>query len=325
MESNISYTTTTSSTTTTTTSPPVADLSSVSPDDDVVIDRVDNLNGVIYGLPIDVTVNVSKVDPTRPNDVDTCPETEIKASNNSVDEHGASSSSTVISTTTPGDSAASIHSSQTEVPAKSSVDTMPTDADVGASSSYTPSPPVVESPSVSPDDDVFEDQGELSPTSEKAPAMGISIPIEPYEHSADAKDTKVLTDHDPDRFFSCSSQRDVVTLSNMNITTRIHSITPSESDSRRGLSTTSIFGVPLVPKTVADLNDLCLSLLDSSPSNAVTSTPPKPEYRSLSESQLMHAGFFNDNESVPDISLKLSRCNSYSCLLTEHDVSDNSG
>ena len=105
--------------------------------------------------------------------------------------------------------------------------------------------------SASFNNDVFEDQEEMMPTPESAPVM---VRINSAEHSADTNDVKTLTDNDPDRFFSCSSQRDVVTLDNLSIAKRIHSITLSESDSRRGLSSTSIFGVPLVSKTVADLN-----------------------------------------------------------------------
>ena len=43
------------------------------------------------------------------------------------------------------------------------------------------------------------------------------------------------------------------------------------------------------------------------------------DFAALSESHLIHAGFFNNNDDVPDISVRLSRCNSYSVLLTEKD------
>lgn len=87
----------------------------------------------------------------------------------------------------------------------------------------------------------------------------------------------------------------------------------------------SIDGLQLKLKreTVSFLNEFCHSLDSSSPnspsrkSHSIT----HDQLASFSESRLSHAGFFNSNDSVPDISVKLSRCNSYASLLTEHDSS----
>ena len=87
----------------------------------------------------------------------------------------------------------------------------------------------------------------------------------------------------------------------------------------------SIDGLQLNLKreTVSFLNEFCHSLDSSSPnspsrkSHSIT----HDQLASFSESRLSHAGFFNSNDSVPDISVKLSRCNSYASLLTEHDSS----
>ena len=82
----------------------------------------------------------------------------------------------------------------------------------------------------------------------------------------------------------------------------------------------SIGGLQLKLKrrTVSMLNEFCRSLDSSSPKTPSSKAQFDP---SLSESQLSHAGFFNHNDSVPDISVKLSRCNSYASLLTENDDS----
>ena len=71
------------------------------------------------------------------------------------------------------------------------------------------------------------------------------------------------------------------------------------------------------------LNDFCRNLLDKTLPNTTNSSTaaeqPKVEFASFTEDQLIHAGFFNDNESVPNISVKLAANNSYSLLLTEDD------
>ena len=71
------------------------------------------------------------------------------------------------------------------------------------------------------------------------------------------------------------------------------------------------------------LNDFCRNLLDATPPNttnsSTTAEQPKVEFASFTEDQLIHAVFFNDNESVPNISVKLAANNSYSLLLTEDD------
>ena len=71
------------------------------------------------------------------------------------------------------------------------------------------------------------------------------------------------------------------------------------------------------------LNDFCRSLLDTTPPNAVNSSAsadqPKVAFASFSEAELTHAGFFNDNDSVPNVSVKLEANNSYSLLLTDDD------
>ena len=82
----------------------------------------------------------------------------------------------------------------------------------------------------------------------------------------------------------------------------------------------SIGGLQLKLKreTASILNEFCRSLGSSSPKSPSTNIQ---SIASLSESQLSHAGFFNHNESVPEVNVKLSRCNSYASLLTEHDSS----
>ena len=74
--------------------------------------------------------------------------------------------------------------------------------------------------------------------------------------------------------------------------------------------------------TVSILNELCKSL-ESSPSESLskpsTCNQVVSEATLMSESQLSHAGFFNNNDSVPNVEIKLSRCNSYSLLLTDSD------
>ena len=86
----------------------------------------------------------------------------------------------------------------------------------------------------------------------------------------------------------------------------------------------SLGGVQLKEKTIDFLNTLCRSLDSSLKRNDSTKLPSackkvESEVAFLSESQLSHAGFFNDNDSVPNIEVKLSRCNSYSILLTDND------
>ena len=87
----------------------------------------------------------------------------------------------------------------------------------------------------------------------------------------------------------------------------------------------SIGGLQLKLKreTVSFLNEFCHSLDSSSPTSPShkSHSISHDQFASFSESHLSHAGFFNSNDSVPDISVKLSRCNSYASLLTEHDSS----
>ena len=104
--------------------------------------------------------------------------------------------------------------------------------------------------------------------------------------------------------------------------------------------------IKLKRRTVSILNEFCQSLSStpktpSSPSKSqlhadhnvsVTDVSVNPsrspgeqcnsDFAALSESHLIHAGFVNNNDDAPDISVRLSRSNSYSVLLTEKDSFD---
>ena len=104
--------------------------------------------------------------------------------------------------------------------------------------------------------------------------------------------------------------------------------------------------IKLKRRTVSILNELCQSLSStpktpSSPSksqlhadhnvsvNDVSVNPSRSpgdqcfsDFAALSESHLIHAGFYNNNDDAPDISVRLSRSNQYSVLLTEKDSFD---
>ena len=87
----------------------------------------------------------------------------------------------------------------------------------------------------------------------------------------------------------------------------------------------SIDEIELKQETVFLLNDLCRSLSSSTPLPSGSKVIPSSndlrvtDLAALSESQLVQAGFFNDNDSVPDISIRLSQSNPYSTLLTENN------
>ena len=103
---------------------------------------------------------------------------------------------------------------------------------------------------------------------------------------------------------------------------------PEEDHDRYYSCSASIGGLQLKLKrqTVSILNEFCQSLDSSSPKDLGSQShsfthDPLDQLASLSESQLSHAGFFNNNDSVPEVSVKLSQCNTYASLLTERNSS----
>jgi hypothetical protein len=176
-----------------------------------------------------------------------------------------------------------------------------TEPDVATSfDQYSPSPsyaptdlPNLEEESVSStllldDDDVFEEPGVNVPTTEIVKIMGSTVVHKELSPADSEADTTL------ERFFSCS---------------------------------TSVDGIQLKEKTAAILNEFCRSL-SSTPLASGAKVPSsnsnhcETNFGSFSESQVVHAGFFDNNDSVPDISIRLSHCNSYSQLLTEKDSFD---
>ena len=134
---------------------------------------------------------------------------------------------------------------------------------------------------INDDHSIWSDEDVFADPDEPTPAVPVISPPELLSMTED--------DRAHDHFYSCSS---------------------------------SIGGIKLKLKreTALILNEFCRSLGSSSP---VTPSPSAiiQSIAFLSESQLSYAGFFNNKDSVPDISVKLSRCNSYVSLLTEYDSS----
>ena len=155
-----------------------------------------------------------------------------------------------------------------------------------------------------------------------------------YEVKSDALDDQICTIDDPPTdsppidvvsVSSFVSEDDVFNESGDPAPNQSHLRPISEEDHDRFYScSASIDGIQLKLKrqTVAFLNEFCHSLDPSSSSKSPSDKSQSithDQLASFSESHLTHAGFFNSNDSVPEVNVKLSRCNSYASLLTEND------